>query len=108
MWAHDHRLPQVLSPRCYHDAEHHAREVDALFAPGWHCVATLEALRRPGDFVTLELAGEPVLVRNCGGELRAFQNVCAHRHSLIRGEPQGSAPRIRCRYHGWEYDDDGC
>jgi choline monooxygenase len=108
MWSHSHRLPQVLDARCYFDAEHHARELALLFATSWHCVTTLHHLRAPGDFVTLELLGEPVLVRNCGGELRAFQNICPHRNSIIRGEAHGSAPAIRCRYHGWEFDDAGC
>jgi choline monooxygenase len=48
-----------------------------------------------------------VLVRNCDGELRAFQNVCAHRHSLLTALRKGRAPRIRCQVHGWEYDADG-
>jgi phenylpropionate dioxygenase-like ring-hydroxylating dioxygenase large terminal subunit len=58
------RLPHVLAPRCYFDPQHHARELEALFAGGWHCLATRGALARPGQFVTAELLGEPVLVRN--------------------------------------------
>jgi len=107
MWVHTGRLPHVLAPRCYWDPQHHAREVSALFANGWHCVTTRSALRTPGDYVTVELLGQPVLVRNCDGELRAFQNVCAHRHALLTREARGTSPRIRCQYHGWEYDADG-
>ncbi len=107
MWVHSGRLPHVLAPSRYHDPDNHARELVALFAPGWHCLTTLDLLRGPGDFVTVELLGEPVLVRNCDGELRAFQNVCAHRHALLTREPRGHSARIRCQYHGWEYDADG-
>jgi phenylpropionate dioxygenase-like ring-hydroxylating dioxygenase large terminal subunit len=107
MWHHSGRLPHVLAPARYGDPTYHAREVEALFAGGWHAIATRGALATSGTFVTTELLGEPVLVRNAGGELRAFQNVCAHRHSLLAVEPRGTSPRIRCRYHGWEYDDDG-
>src|SRR5438132_76724 len=107
MWVHAGRLPHVLPPRAYFDPAHHARELEALFVPGWHAVATTTRLARPGDFVTTELLGQPVLVRNCGGELRAFQNVCAHRHSLLTRAPHGHAARMRCQYHGWEYDDAG-
>lgn len=107
MWVHSGRLPHVLAPQRYYDPDNHARELAALFARGWHCVTTLELLRGDGDFVTTELLGEPVLVRNCGGELRAFQNVCAHRHALLSREPRGNSARIRCQYHGWEYDADG-
>jgi len=107
MWVHTGRLPHVLAPHCYHAPEHHARELAALFAGGWHGITTRDALRSPGDFITTEVIGEPVLVRNCDGEIRAFQNVCAHRHSLLTTRPRGTSPRMRCQYHGWEYDADG-
>jgi phenylpropionate dioxygenase-like ring-hydroxylating dioxygenase large terminal subunit len=107
VWIHTGRLAHVLAPRCYFDPQHHARELEVLFAGGWHCLATRGALARPGQFITAELLGEPVLVRNCDGELRAFQNVCAHRHAQLVREPRGESPRIRCQYHGWEYDADG-
>src|SRR5512139_1170047 len=107
MWVHTGRLPHVLSPAAYYDPTQDEREREALFARGWHCVTTTAALRSPGDFVTVELLGEPVLVRNCDGEIRAFANVCAHRHSLLTSLRRGSSPRITCQYHGWEYDRDG-
>ncbi|MBA3452673.1 MAG: aromatic ring-hydroxylating dioxygenase subunit alpha [Deltaproteobacteria bacterium] len=107
MWVHPGRLPHILTPADYVDPERHDRELRALFAGGWHCVTTRDALRAPGDFITLELFGEPVLVRNCDGDIRAFQNVCAHRHSLLTTEARGSMAKIRCRYHGWEYDSEG-
>lgn len=107
MWVHPGRLPHILTPADYVDPARHVREVSALFASGWHCVTTRDALRAPGDFITLELLDEPVLVRNEGGDIRAFQNVCAHRHSLLTTEARGSMPKIRCRYHGWEYDAEG-
>ncbi|HUS28196.1 MAG TPA: aromatic ring-hydroxylating dioxygenase subunit alpha [Kofleriaceae bacterium] len=107
MWAHTGRLPHVLSTRSYHDPVLHEREVSALFAGGWHCIAPLSALRSSGDFATAEVLGEPVLVRNDGGTIRAFQNVCAHRHSMLTCETRGHAPRLRCQVHGWEYDAEG-
>ncbi len=107
MWVHPGRLPHVLAPSCYFEREFAAREHAALFAPGWHAVTTKGALANPGDFITLELLDEPVLVRNCAGEIRAFQNVCAHRHAMLTSAACGTSPRMRCQYHGWEYDDDG-
>lgn len=107
MWAHTGRLPHVLATRCYHDPALHEREVSALFAGGWHCIAPLAAVRRSGDFATAELLGQPVLVRNDAGTIRAFQNVCAHRHSMLTCETRGHAPRLRCQVHGWEYDPEG-
>jgi choline monooxygenase len=107
MWLSPGKLPHVLAPSCYHEAAFYTRERAALFEGGWHCVTTRAALAAPGDFVTLELLDQPMIVRNCAGELRAFQNVCAHRHALLTSEPCGHSERMRCQYHGWEYDADG-
>ena len=43
------------------------REIERLFVPAWHLVGTSAELPRDGDFLTLDLLGEPVLVRNCSG-----------------------------------------
>jgi choline monooxygenase len=107
MWRNPGRLTPLLEPERYFDDAVYEREVATMFASGWHYVTTTDALAHPGDFITLELFGEPVLVRNCDGELRAFQNVCAHRHALLTSEPCGTSKRLRCQYHGWEYDADG-
>jgi choline monooxygenase len=107
VWRHPGRLTPLLEPERYFDDAAYAREVATMFASGWHYVTTTHALAHPGDFITLELFGEPVLLRNCDGQLRAFQNVCAHRHALLTSEPCGSSKRLRCQYHGWEYDADG-
>jgi nitrite reductase/ring-hydroxylating ferredoxin subunit len=74
-----------------------------FFAPGWHLVATNYELRRDGDFVTRDLWGTPVIVWHHEGQIVAFLNVCAHRHARLTHERCGSAERLRCQYHGWEY-----
>lgn len=107
MFVHQHQLRHVLAPEHYFDEDHHRTEVARLFLPGWHAVATKADLPRPGDFLTLDLLGRPLLVRNGGGALHAFLNVCAHRHCLLTHEPRGRDPRFRCQYHGWEYTADG-
>jgi choline monooxygenase len=107
MFVHQARLPHVLSPSCYGSAEQYARELDAIFRPGWHLVAGADDLATEGDFLTLELLGRPVQVRRSQNEWHAFSNVCAHRHCLLTGAAGGNSPTIRCQYHGWEYDCDG-
>ena len=107
MWTHATRLPHLLPPAAYHSREQHEREMARLLLPGWHPVATLADLPRHGDFITCELLGKPLIVRNERGQIRAFLNVCAHRHALLTHAPRGSTPRLRCQYHGWEYDGDG-
>src|SRR5262249_12712772 len=80
-------------------------ERERVFGNCWQLVARGEQLEHPGDFVTTEVAGEPLLIlRDDAGELRAFFNVCRHRAACVMTEAQGNARKLRCRYHGWTYD----
>jgi len=79
-----------------------------VFGGTWQVVAGVDQLRQPGQFVTRELAGEPIVVV-CGndGALRAFYNVCRHHAAAVVTESEGSASIFRCPYHGWSYGLDG-
>ena len=57
----------------------------------------------PGDFLTVDLLGEPIIVvRDRAGKVRAFANTCRHRGTrLVSGS--GRCPAIRCPYHSWTY-----
>lgn len=77
----------------------------AVFGRSWQMVGRREQVAGPGQFLTADVGGEPVLVvRGEDRELRAFFNVCRHRAAPIRTEPCGHATKLRCRYHGWTYD----
>ncbi len=89
----------------YFDPDIYAAERRAIFAATWQVAGRLDQLSEPGSFVTTEIAGEPILVvRDAEGILRAFFNVCRHRAARVVTEPEGTATRLRCRYHGWTYD----
>ncbi|MFO1064470.1 MAG: aromatic ring-hydroxylating dioxygenase subunit alpha [Pirellulales bacterium] len=107
MFVHDQRLPHVLPPTAYHDRDHFRRELNAVLKPFWHIVGTLSDLAVPGDFLTLDIAGEAVQIRNFDGKLTALSNTCAHRHCLLTSLARGRSPSMRCQYHGWEYQCDG-
>jgi phenylpropionate dioxygenase-like ring-hydroxylating dioxygenase large terminal subunit len=107
MFVHQEQLEHLLSPRDYFDAEVHRREREALFLPAWHLLAAKAELPRSGDFLTRDVLGEPLLVRNHQGELHAYLNSCAHRHCALTSEPRGHDEHFRCQYHGWEYQPDG-
>jgi phenylpropionate dioxygenase-like ring-hydroxylating dioxygenase large terminal subunit len=107
MWTDRGRLPLLLTGDRYFDPANHELEMGRLFRPAWHCVGSLDDLARDGDFITLDLLGRPLLIRRVGGRPRAFLNVCAHRHAALTGAKSGHCERMRCQYHGWEYDDEG-
>lgn len=73
---------------------------------GWVLLARTDDLAEPGRWVTGWIGAIPVLVRNFGGSLRGFRNVCSHRFALMLTEPAGKGP-LRCPYHAWVYDGDG-
>jgi choline monooxygenase len=107
MFVHSTSLPHLLPPSAYFSREQHEREQQAVLATAWHLVGTWNEVPKDGDFLTTELLGEPLQIRNCNGQLAALSNVCAHRHCLLTHERRGNNPRPRCQYHGWEYHADG-
>ncbi|MBX9626109.1 MAG: Rieske 2Fe-2S domain-containing protein [Gemmataceae bacterium] len=107
MFIHQHHLRHLLRPEHYTSEAQYRAELRHLFLPAWHPVATTGDLARPGDFLTLDLLETPLLLRNFDGHLRAFLNVCPHRHSKLTEKPCGNTERLRCQYHGWEYQEDG-
>jgi len=83
-------------------------EIETTFANTWQYACRLDQVREAGQFVTLELAGEPLLVvRGNDGALRGFFNVCRHHAAAVLTEPAGCVKRLRCPYHGWTYTLEG-
>jgi choline monooxygenase len=79
-----------------------------VFSRTWQMVARSEQVCSPGQYVTAEVAGEPVVVvRGTDEKLRAFFNVCRHHAAAVMTEACGTASRLQCPYHGWTYGLDG-
>ncbi len=107
MFIHQHSLRYLLSPEHYCTERQHRLELEHLFLPAWQFIAAKSELPKDGDFLTLELFGRPLLLRNSQGRFLAFENICSHRHCLLTAASGGNQPKLRCQYHGWEFDDDG-
>ena len=79
-----------------------------VFSRTWQMVGRAEQVASPGQYITGEIAGEPVLVvRGQDSVLRGFFNVCRHHAAAVMTEPCGTAARLQCPYHGWTYALDG-
>jgi len=100
-------LEPPLGPDAFVSEEHWQLEKKAVFRSSWHLVASGSQLRRHGAFVTTEILGIPIVIRNFQGELVALRNVCAHRQATLANKPAGCTPTLKCPYHGWEYGADG-
>jgi Rieske 2Fe-2S family protein len=85
-----------------------AWEVEHVFAAGWVCAAHVDQIRERGQYVTVQIGGDNVIVvADDDGLPRAFLNRCRHRGARILEEPEGTAQRLRCPYHAWTYGFDG-
>ncbi len=79
-----------------------------VFSKTWQGIARTDQLAKPGQYITAQIAGEPiVVVRGNDNVLRAFFNVCRHHAAAVMTEPAGQAQHLRCPYHGWTYGLDG-
>ncbi len=88
----------------YTSPEVYALEKEHVFGKDWLCIGREEEFPNPGDYMTLRIAGEPIVVcRDDAGALRALYNVCRHRGTEVAiGE--GNAKSFSCPYHAWTYD----
>jgi len=83
-------------------------DVEAIFKRHWIQVAVAPDIPEPGDFVTVALGKDSILiVRDDEMQIRAFHNVCRHRGARLCNEEKGSLGNIVCPYHSWTYDLNG-
>ncbi len=83
-------------------------EKETVFSHSWHFAARLDQLNDSGDYATVEIGGQPiVVVRGNDSKLRAFFNVCRHHAAAVMNQAEGHANQMRCPYHGWTYSLEG-
>ena len=98
----------TISSPWYTDERVFDLERQTVFSRSWQFAARADQLEHAGDYVTTEIAGEPiVVVRGNDNALRGFFNVCRHHAAAVMTEPEGRAPQMRCPYHGWTYSLEG-
>lgn len=88
----------------YTDQRIYDLELQSVFARSWQMIGLAERVAEPGQYLTCEISGEPIVaVRGNDNVLRAFYNVCRHHAAAVMTEPEGKAAQLRCPYHGWTY-----
>ena len=93
----------------YTNPEIFALEMERLWASAWTYVGHDSQVPNPGDFQTVNIAGQPLLLlRGNDGVVRVLINRCAHKGAKIVGAGSGNCGKLlRCSYHGWTYTLDG-
>lgn len=96
----------ALPGQAYVDRDVFAAEQARVFRAGWAPVARVSDVARPGDYLSVDLFGAPLVVTNDDGALHVLSRVCRHRGMPV-AEGRGSAKALTCPYHLWRYDLDG-
>src|SRR5258708_3706402 len=95
-------LPQPF----YNDRDMFDLDVAAIFNTRWIFAGMGSEIATPGSYLTLNVGRSSIVVlRDHGGDVRAFFNTCRHRGSKIGLEDQGRVRKhLICPYHQWTYD----
>ena len=89
----------------YLDQELFDLDMAAIFGRHWIQVAVEPDVPEPGDFVTVEIGRNSILiVRDDDMAIKAYHNVCRHRGSRLCTEDKGTVGNLVCRYHQWTYN----
>ena len=116
---------RTLPAAAYTSEEFLAWELKHVLGCDWLAVAHVSQIPTPGDFLNVELLGEPlIVVRGKDGGIRVLSRVCPHRAMDImppgfgydghgtgeirEGMPGCGHTRLfLCPYHHWTFDLDG-
>ncbi len=103
------RIEPTLEGAYYCDPVILGREWERVFGRSWLCAGREERLKSPGDYFTLPVGRESVIVlRDRDGRLHAFYNVCRHRGARLCSADEGHFKGfVTCPYHAWTYGLDG-
>jgi phenylpropionate dioxygenase-like ring-hydroxylating dioxygenase large terminal subunit len=106
-------LALVQPDRVHHDLylseEVFRLEQEHFFANTWNYVGHDSQIAKPGDYLTVDIGGRPlIVVRHADDDIRVLMNRCAHKGSRVVSAPCGNTGKVfRCPYHAWTYRTDG-
>ncbi len=105
--VNDVTVAETLPPAIYTSEEFLSFEKEALFLREWLCVGRSERIPNTGDWFTVTLVDEPLIVtRGKDGQIQCLSAVCQHRAMQVC-EGEGNCSTFKCPYHHWTYGLDG-
>lgn len=103
-----HIPDMTISVDRYTSKAWHDLEVERLWRRVWQFACREEEIPEIGDHIRYDIAGLSFLiVRNEQGTIKAFPNACLHRGRMLK-EFDGRATELRCPFHGFAWELDGC
>lgn len=115
----------TLPPEVYTSEAFYQWEIDHIFKTEWLCLAHISQIAQPGDFLAIDLLGEPlIVVRGKDDSIRVLSRTCPHRGmdimppgfgrnghgTAVPKEDQpgcGNTRLFLCPYHSWTFELDG-
>ncbi len=92
----------------YVDPRIFEREMEGIFSKCWLYVGHDSELKANDAFEMRRVGGRSVIfLRDRGGVVRCFLNVCPHRGAQITRHRNGQARNFTCIYHGWTFENTG-
>ena len=84
--------PDRVHKDYYIDPEIFKLEIDRIFSKSWLLVGHESQVPNPGDYVTLTLLDQPMLMsRHRDGSIHVMFNRCSHRGARVCTKPSGKA-----------------
>jgi Rieske 2Fe-2S family protein len=94
-----------LSREAYFSEQWYAKEQANVFSKNWSFAGILNDLPNNGDYICVNVGSSPLFViRDNQGKLRAFQNICRHRGTVMLRGKGNISNAIVCGYHCWTYE----
>ncbi len=100
----DRNNARFFPAEAYTSEEFYRFELEAVWFREWISVGRMEEIPEKGDYFTVNIGNEPVIVVNTKDGLKAMSAVCQHRGMLLTDQPKGNAKGFVCPYHRWTYD----
>jgi phenylpropionate dioxygenase-like ring-hydroxylating dioxygenase large terminal subunit len=81
-------------------------EMEKIFRKDWLCVGHIAQIPDVGDYFTVDVLNELLVVVRGADRVRVMSRVCLHRWAPV-AEGQGNTKLFSCPFHRWAYGLDG-
>lgn len=97
---------ETLPAAAYVSEAFYRLEIEKIFKKDWIGVGHVSQIPKIGDYFTLEMFGEPLIVVRGEDRIRVLSGVCLHRWAPV-ASGSGNTRIFSCPFHKWGYALDG-